>query len=484
MATPPRPNDRGGPGAPGPKPKPKSGGLNLGPAPAPPAGRKQLSPGSVFNNYVNAHPELRPYADALWGFARQYDVDPSYLAALIETEAPKTTGGQLDPAGENAQQSIGLAQIHIPSWLGKKGPDGHVITQKDLIDPKFGIRFAAWYIAQGLAQGYGYDTVYTSHYNPNDPARFTANPYSKLPKSYVPRGGVGSTPPPGGGNAPADKTQQAAVAQDPWVVIDGKGNVTFNAKSLNPPKGTLQVWGAPVTRSYFLSHWHGDNGIDDVYLAYTGHRASAQDAARILTNGTSTYALKTALANTSAFLKSPVWKSAAPQFKDTWSKIMGPESQAPTALVRTAIAQNLSPADFAFQIRKRPEYLKSVEFKSNVAQFTNTYQQIYGNPGAFGQHEIQQAAIGGWDPGMFSQYLRSKPEYTSSPEYQSKALQLADALGLITGHQATLAPRAAGVGPPVNTNPALGTPLPPDARLGGTPPPDQPEPLANYQVKG
>lgn len=426
-----------------PPPKQKTGGL---------------STGAAFNQYINAHPELRPYASVIWAMSRQYGVDPVYISALILTESPRTADGKLDPSagGGTGGRMVGLAQINPDVWVGARGPDGKKITQKDLTDPKFQIRFAAWLIGEGLRNGQTYEDVYLRTYNPADPNRFKANPWAKLPQGYVFRGWTAgkAAPPPGTEVAAQDAAAAQRAREDPWVYIDKKtGKVKFSAHP-EPPKNALKVDGLPITRSSFLS---ARRQLEDLYISYTGKRPTNEQVAKALGAGWSEYTISVGLSKTKDFLKSPIYKSRAPGYQAAADSLLGEGERLDQELVRQAIINNWGGDVFQAKLRERPGYVSSTEFRGKTQTFRSVHESIYGTVDKYGEDTLKEAALGGWSLDQYAAWLRGQEAYTGSPEFNAKMLTFMEALGFVQGKTPVL--KMGGRRP---TNPNLGGGLLPD----------------------
>ena len=223
---------------------------------------------------------------------------------------------------------------------------------------------------------------------------------------------------------------------DPWVVIKN-GKLRFS-NSLNPPKGSIGL-----RRSEFMDAWEKHN---DIFEAYLGRKAKAGEVALSLKKGWSTYTLVNNLSKKPNFIKSRIWKAAAPEYQSVGMDILGDAwgsipQKAHNELIRQAIVNDWSQTTFAEKLRRRPEYLNGTEFQTNVANLRSVYEGIYGISGG-DDTRIREAALARWTPDQFAQHLRKLPGYTSSPEYQGRALAVLDALGMITGQFATLTPGA------------------------------------------
>ncbi|MCI0659375.1 MAG: hypothetical protein L0170_20160, partial [Acidobacteria bacterium] len=294
----------------------------------------------------------------------------------------------------------------------------------------------------------------------------------KLPSPSAGGGGSGSSGGGGRGRAPKQTPEEQVLTSiyksalkksltDPWVVIKN-GKVKFST-ALNAPKGSLGI-----RRSDFFKTWED---LNDTFQAFISRKAKAGEVALILKKGWSGFTVANMLSKKPAFLKSRIFKAAAPGFNgvafdilgDAWS---GVNLKARQELIRKAIVGDWSQATFAEKLRQMPAYLKGVEFQGNVASLRSVYEDIYGVATPGSMTRIQEAALARWSPVQFQAHLRGLPGYTSSPEFQTRALSVLDALGMITGQLPALRPGAA---PP---NPAApGPPAPNSPRIPGAPGP-------------
>jgi len=214
------------------------------------------------------------------------------------------------------------------------------------------------------------------------------------------------------------------------------------------PRNAIKVFGQPLTRSQFLS---AQSQLNDTFLSFTGKKGTVKQVAHFLSSGQSTYQLKVQLSKTKGFVGSPVWRQHAPQAESVWSAIYGAETKPDQEVIRYAIVNNLYGDDLATVLRKRPDYVKSNEFKGQEATLAIVYTRIYGVPGANGENVVKTAVLNGWNQDQFASYLRAQPQYTNSEEFQSKALNFASALGMVAGGFPTMTPGSGGTNPNTNT---------------------------------
>lgn len=419
------------------------------PPPPPKTSKKPPSTSAAYQTFLKQHPKVKPYSQLIAKWASVYAVDPVYLAALILFES----GG--NPNARSSADALGLAQIHMPTWAGKQTPWGETITREWATNPQNAVRFAAWYLSQGVKKHGSYDAAYRKGYNPG----YTGpGPFATVPKTYAPTG-KGLSPEESASVSVETSAARQALT-DPWVVVTKKG--LRYVKGPEPPKNALLYDSLPLTRSQFLN---AKRQLEETWISYTGKRPSDMMVAGFLQRGWSQYTLIKKLTETPDFFKSPIWKSRSADYRaileDTYGTV-GVKDQ--KQLIRRAIVDNLSGSAFQQILRQRDDYITSNEFKQRTASLLGVHEQIMGTPDKDAMLAVKEAALGGWDLNQYAAWLRSTDAYRFSPEYQSKALSFADALGLITGQQAALKP---GVQPPAQGNPKGFGPLPDDPRLKG-----------------
>lgn len=449
--------------------KQKPGGPSFGAPPPLPPKKGTASTGSAFNAFINAHPSMRPYADLIWKWASATGVDKVVAATLLWHESFAEAARQgvspetiVSPNGHG----VGLGQINPSVWIGKTTPWGHVIKQKDLIDPDFNIRFSLSYFASlpgNIDQKY-------AHYSGG--ANYTLS--TELPKGYVPRTGLTPTEK---GSVTAVQTAAdrsgATVLFDKWAVLGADGRVKFVkiTDPSAPPKNVLKYGPTPLTQTQFLATWK--QTYQDTFFSYTGRQASGKEIASILKNAPSQYTLANTLATTKSFTTSPTYKAHAPGIIAVAKQDFGEDWKVDKNFVAQAISQNWDQATLEENLRNRPEYMNGPTFKTNVAQMSNVFQGIFGSSNAPAtQQLLQHVALQGWSQDQFAAYLRSQPEYSNSQEYKTKALSFAQQLGLITGSVPTLSADQASIGaapsypgapaaappPPVTSQPPIAEP--------------------------
>lgn len=224
-----------------------------------------------------------------------------------------------------------------------------------------------------------------------------------------------------------------------WVTVnkDGTFGQAFGAK---PPANVLLIGGQPATKADYQQAW--TYNYDQVYQSYTGKSATPRQQADILRRGMSIYTLRDELSKRPTFVSAPIYKSTAAGIKAAAKLALG--TAPPPDFVRKAIAQDWDADTITANIRALPAYKKGPEFKANVAAVRASYTKIYGTPqksgggtvgdgGAAVNGWIQNSALKGWTTDQVEQKLRADPNYKYSPEYQTKALNFLDAMGLFTG---------------------------------------------------
>lgn len=453
-----------------PAPPKSSGGINLGP-PGAYQGGGQKSGRAAFLTWSKTHGITPKVAGDVWYWSSQYNPGTGdgfayYWASVLKSESGAShlnKYGKLTTSG----QAVGIGQIAL-SWIGQQipwEPKGVAFTNDS--DPRTGIggygvniRFSAYLLSHAVAQ-YGYDGAYTQGYNPNDPNKLAAwasiqKTLKSVPASVgplSPSSGAGQQQPPG---APPTK-----YTNNLWVVgvsKDGKKVLTAPDDGINIPKNVVTYDGAPMHITDFKSQ---SRQLDPYFRSFTGGRPSPGMVLNYIQKGWSPYALTVALAKSKHFTSSPIYKKYAPAYQDAAKDLLAPGESVPQSLIKTGVINGWDSTTFAAVLRRNPGYVQSNEFKSNTATLSNVHQSIMGVPDAEAQAQIQQVAAAGWKPDQYAAWLRSQPQYTSSPEYQSKTLSFLSALGLITGGTPVLKQGAA----PANTNLPDATAVPNDPRL-------------------
>lgn len=391
------------------------------PIPAPPTPKPKASgERGTFNQFINAHKALKPYASLIWTWANNYGgITPSELAAAVWTNtrgkpSPKTLGAMAGTAsGANA--------AGVP-----------FTTTASSATPNWQLQAIAWKLS-GAAETYGsVDQAYTQSYG----AAGNATPVSRLlPSGYVGTAGPTATQT---GTKTVTTGQVTSGIKDPWVVLTPKGTLGY-VNSAEPPKNALSYGGTPITQSEFTSIWK--QTYADTYFAYTGKQATGTQIAAILKQAPSVYTLSNQLAGEKSFSNSPVYKQHAPGLVAVGQSVLGNNWKPSGGIIKQAIAQNWDQATFEQHLRSSPAYLQSPEFKTNLAQNTSAFQAIYGGEATDDtaiQNDLSAKTQAGWTPDELQAWARQQPAYKQSDEYQAKATAFATNLGLITGQQATL----------------------------------------------
>ena len=181
-----------------------------------------------------------------------------------------------------------------------------------------------------------------------------------------------------------------------------------------------------ITQAEFNRQW---NYYNDIYQAYAGRAASKREARVLVNNGVTATTLAKYLSKQSAFFKSPIWNQQAAKFFGP-ARNMG--MKVDKKFVAQAIANNWDPYVFQEKLRQRPEYLKSNEFKTTEAGMVNDYRSLYGEPDKDWSKVVKQAALARWTPEQWKAYLRNQPGYRNSTEYQETLGGLRSLLGYTT----------------------------------------------------
>ena len=432
---------------------------------------------------------MLPYSDTIRRWAQEYGVDIVIAAALFwrESFAEAKRRGVPPETILSSAGAVGIGQI-MPLHIGSATPWGQPLTAEDLTNADRNIRWALWFFAQKVRDvGGGYDAGYAQGYNPGYPGPPLT---SLLPKGYVPEAGL--TP-----REQAEETVQQqqqtegvkAELYDRWVVRNPNGTLGFAPiKDASKPPPTLEQIGKDEkgrpAKPYLILYENqpltlttltrARSRFDTLFLAYAGRTATNREVANLLEANASDYGIAITLSKKPEFFKSPIWKShangiigkARELYGQNW-KPKGAKGDVKSDFdwIRRAIAEDWDPATLDTNLRNRPDFLQGPVFKTGMAQFSNVFQTIYGTPNKQSQQNIREAVANGWSTDQWAMWLRAQPEYTYSVEYLDKALQLGDALGLITGAVPTLVSGA----PPKNTQPPLGGGLPDNQLVQGKP---------------
>lgn len=365
----------------------------------PPAPPKKSSVNPV-DKWLAAHKGMAQYKVPLEQWAGTYGVPVLWLASVIWKESR----GQNVPWNPKVK-GAGVAQINIQSPPGtlqqfRLQQQGAPTVQQIASDPNLSIAFLAYTMASSGAATV--DDFYTHTWNPGaKPAK--GNP---LPSGFLKGYTVSVT-----GHTPPQKAAGAAA--------------TAAAKASTPGDQL-----ATTKRS-----------LDPVYLAYTGRPATMAEVQAYLKNPTSTYQIELQLAdpkNNKQIYRSPVWQTNAPRYEQYYRDVFGPNAKVPQNAVLYGIVHSLDETAFKGmmahgQLPGQKPYMQSEEYKGLAAQYRSQFAQIYGTPGSGGEQLIHDAVMNGWTADQWNQYLRSRPEYTSSDEYKQRAISLARSMGLLQG---------------------------------------------------
>lgn len=461
----------------------KTGGgiFGGGSAPPPPAPTGKGTSEQQYLKWAKTQGVNTKTAGDIWYWASQYNPGTGDGFAYYWTAVLKRESGasQLNKYGQvtSSGQAVGIGQIAL-SHIGSRipwEPAGVSFTNDN--NPRTGIlsygvnlRYSAYLLSQAVAQ-HGYDGAYVSGYNPTDPNRQAAWADIQKTLTTVPASVGPLSPSQGPGQDQGTGKGPTSYKTNPWVVGVTKAGkiVTAPDDGINIPKNTVMYDGAPMHATDFKSL---ARSLDTYFRSFTGGRPNANIVLQYIQKGWSQYTLTVALSKTKAFPNSPIYKKYAPSYQEVGKDLLGPGQSVPTSLIKAGIINGWDSTTFAAVLRKQPGYVQSNEFKQSTATLSNVHQSIMGIPDANSQDMIQQAAAAGWKPDQYAAWLRSQPQYTSSPEYQTKTLSFLSALGLFTGATPVL---KQGLPNPTNPNPADNTALPTDPRLTKALPEDRPE---------
>ena len=430
--------------------------IKIGPPPA--SGRQPPAYVKFVNKWSGKYPGLKQWAPQILQYAKEAHIDPVYFASVILTES-----GANQNAKPSSKGAIGIGQV-MPLHIGEAVPwdPNSRVTLADLQNPVFNLRWSAHYLATQVGN-YGYGGAYANGYNPGFVGGGANDPLSRIPKGYLP--GV-STPGVSGAAGAGTPTGPAATpVKDPWVVVTSKGQIKFSTAPTAPRNVLTDAAGQAYTRSMY---GRVSNGLDSIYLAYTGQRANPRAIALYIRAPVSDYEIQQRLSNPQfnpRFYKSPVWLTHAPSYESVYKGVFGndtdPNSKQARQAITYGVVHNLDQAAFQQYLRDQPNYNTSEEYKGAAAQFQAGYQQIYGTPDLVGKQHIDLAVRKGWNGDQWMQYLRSQPEYTASGEFQKNLYGLFDRLGFTVPGAApgSSAPLAAA-------GPMAATPAPNPAATG------------------
>lgn len=259
--------------------------------------------------------------------------------------------------------------------------------------------------------------------------------------------------------AAAARAQAIATqhVSDPWVVMKMRGGkvVGFDyAMTPGAPKNVLKTPdGTPLTKADLNNFWN--SRYAGIFEAFTGRNPTAADMATTIRTGLSPYGLQAKLSALPSFKNSPIYKKNVGSINSVAQSIIG--GDAPPKVIAQAIAEGWDQSAIEQHLKgyiapdgSRP-YLKGPEFLNKTGAMTSVYQKIYGRADAAAQQSIKEAAASGWDEAAFSNYLRNQPQYKTSVEYQSHAMNFMDQMGMLLKARPTLLP---GSQPPVGTGTA------------------------------
>lgn len=392
---------------------------------------------------------------ALWIQAGGNPAIASTMAAVALAES----GGKISALNNNPKTgdySVGPWQINYFGDMraGRTAKFGS--PEKLQSDPLANARAAVALAGDG--SGFGNWTTYTSgaykaFLTPQTPAEKAAQAAADARAQAASPEYVAATT-----DISVIKSQAVAAAKatahisDPWIVkVVKNGNVVGFTESTgaNPPKNAVMVGGLPVTKSEFQNKW--SYTYDQEFQHFTGRTATPAEQAKIIERGVSVYALTEELSKSKGFMSSPAYKTEGAGVIGKGKATLGVAP--PPEFVRQAIVQNWNDATLQEKLRELPQYEKGPEYKNAKASIQTVYEKIYGNPAAHrdgGKQAnawIKQAALNGWSQDAAAQAFRANPAYKFSPEYEAKATNFLDAMGLFIGSRPVLTPtKATGTG--------------------------------------
>jgi hypothetical protein len=411
----------------------------------PPATTGQGGIGGQLVSMLKEHgPAWVQYAPLILKWAGVYNVDPLYIASVLLTENAKADATAVSSAG-----AVGPAQIADKSVNPSLNPnaiwDGPaVLTDQWKQNFNNAVKYVSWRMAGQIDARGSLDAAYAGGYNTTG---YKGPPPSHfLPKGYTPTSGPGTqaTAAEQAGTTAAGTAALKGLKSTQWAVLrNGKVKFVTTRDKYDPstgaalpsaPKDSLKIFGQPLDSQSFLQQYAQ---ITDDYLAYTNKRPTFAQAAQVIKTGTSQFQLRQQLAGDPGFVGSPVWKQNAPGYVGVWHQIYGPNAKVDQAAVKYAVANNLG-AGFADYLRQRPDYSTSNEYQQQAASLSNVFGQIYGSPQEADKPVIDMAVKNGYDADQFAAYLRKQPQWKSSAEAQTLYYGLAQRMGLIQGAQTVI----------------------------------------------
>jgi hypothetical protein len=400
----------------------------------PPPPKKGVTPPKTTATGATVYGAKLSYADirALWIAAGGDESVASTMAAIAMAES----GGTVSALNDNAStgdHSVGLWQIN---YFGDLAPDriarygspkklrnDPLANAKAAVDLYKSGGFQPW--ANSYGNGDGPYKAYVREVTPEEQAAAAAraNRARQNDSDYVP-----STT-----DLSLAKEADKAWKTDPWVTVDKKGHISQHASPTAPPN-TLKYGGQPLTQSSFQSVW--TQGYADTFEAYTGRNATGPEIKKILSEGVTPYALSVRLAESKDFVKSRTFKQHAPGVAQYVKEKLGRRPNAKK--IGQIIAENWDPATLDAWIKKQPGYMNGPEYQTATANLRPVYEQIMGKPDERGEAYIHDAAVNGWTQDALANNLRNDPSYDYSPEYQAKAVNFLDAMGMYIGARPVL----------------------------------------------
>jgi hypothetical protein len=258
----------------------------------------------------------------------------------------------------------------MPLHVGEKTPWGHVVSQSDLTNPKFNIRWSTWFFSQQVRSTAVADAAYNQGYNPG----YTGPPLtSLLPKGYVPRR-VFRRPTRARLPRRRPPPPQAAKAQtfDKWAVLDEQGHHPVHEHRRPDQAAEERVEVRRHTADAELVHAGLEADLPGHVLRTRAGRRRGSRSPRSSRVAVDLHALQPACDRPArGFDKSPVWKQHAPGLVQYAKGILGNNWKPSGGIIRQAIAQNWDQATFYAHLRQLPAYEKGPEFQDNLAKFTS-----------------------------------------------------------------------------------------------------------------
>jgi hypothetical protein len=266
----------------------------------------------------------------------------SFAAAKAQGKDPATI---TSPAG-----AVGIGQI-MPLHVGEKTPWGHTVTQSDLVNPEFNIRWSMWYFSQQAKYG-SPDAAYNQGYNPG-----YTGPAAHVDAAEGLRPAVGAVAD-GQGDRSARRRPRQPRRRRRRCSTSGRpstrraGSSSRRSRPVEPPKNVLKYGGSPLTQTTFNQIWK--QTYADTFFAYTGRQAKGTEIKGILATPRRSTRSRTTSPR-QGLPESPVWKQHAPGLVSYARTASSGYNWKPSGgIIRKAIAQNWDQATFYANLKKRP----------------------------------------------------------------------------------------------------------------------------------